>query len=115
MRTLVALLIWAARMAALLLLESVFGVAFYFSAIAGSMAGAEIGWNLPDWQFLRTQVGKYVMIATTLLGAILGGCGWLALRYRVIQPALRRIGLSKRSETHKSESTDSRPGALLCA
>jgi len=92
---------WAVRSAALLVLELYLGIAFYWTAIYSAMIGANIVWNLPDWQFLRAWEGE-VAVAFAIVGAIVGSVGWLVLRYKVIQPALRWVGLAKRSEVHSS-------------
>ena len=86
---------WACKLAALFLLELLFGVAFYCSAIAGAMYAAYLAWQFVGWPFVRIWEGEIAVVAM-ISGAVIGGGGWLLLRYKVIQPAMRWIGLAKR-------------------
>jgi len=85
---------WAARSAALLVLEWYLGIAFYWTAIYSAMVGANIAWNLPDRPPFRAWEEE-AAVAFTIVGAIVGSVGWLILRYKVIQPGLRWIGLAR--------------------
>jgi|SRR5581483_6352586 len=94
---------WVARSTVLLALELVFAVAFFNSAFYGFVAGAYVAWHLTAWPFMREWEAT-VATVSTVCGATIGGCAWLILRYKVIQPSLRWIGLAKRPKSINSTS-----------
>jgi hypothetical protein len=85
---------WLLRLTTLLLLELTFGVAFYVSSIFGAGVGLVVVWFIDGWMIIRGWELQ-VAIALASLGAIAGGAAWLTLRYTLIQPWLRKIGLAK--------------------